>query len=97
MNYFDRQKAMELYCQGLSAREVAATFNVPQYVIQNLVNKNNIKRATHPRKSKYGFSVVQLKCMFEKGMTNKEISIVLNISNKYYVARRRYQFNKGEI
>lgn len=93
--YVDKEKVIELYKQGRTAREIGEMMSVNRGVVVNIARKNNLFRKDYRRKSKY-IDLYLLKSLFESGMTNKEISKKYNIRADY-IARRRYQMMKGDI
>lgn len=93
--YPDKERAIELYKMGHSAREIAEELNVPKASIQHVMHKAGLSRKTYPRKSKY-MELEELKSLIQSGMSNQEISETYNIP-KEYIATRRYQIKKGVI
>lgn len=94
-SYVDKQKVIDLYKQGITAKKIAQELNVSKSSIVYVISKNNIKRKDYKRKSKY-ISIRELKNLFNKGISNIEISKIYNIPTNY-IARRKYQIKKGEI
>lgn len=94
--YFDKEKAIQMFKSGASANYIANEMNIPKYCVLSLTHKNNIKRSDFPITSKYKLTIKELKELFLKGFTNKQIATQYNIPSNY-IARRRYQIKKGEI
>lgn len=94
-HYIDKTTVINLYKQGITAKEISKKFNVAKYIITTIVDKNKIRRKDYKRKSKY-ISIEKLKELFHLGLKNREISKQYNIPQNY-IARRKYQINKGEI
>lgn len=95
-NYFDKDYAISLYKQGYTSKYISDKLNIKTDAIKNLVFKNKLSRKEYPQKSKYCLSIIEIKNLLNKGMSNNEISIMFNIP-KEYIARRKYQIKKGEI
>lgn len=93
--HFDKNEVIELYKNGIQAKDIANKLDISVNMVYYIANKNKINRSKFRQKSKY-ISIDKLKECFNKNITNKEISKLYKVPSTY-VARRRYQFNKGEI
>jgi len=94
--YCDKNEIIDLYKKGFTAQSISNKLNINKSAITYIVCNFKIKREEYPRKSKYGVSIIELKKLFNNGLSNKEINKLYNIPCEY-IARRRYKHKKGEI
>lgn len=92
---FNQDNIIDLYKKGKTAKEIATLLNISKHIVYYIVHKNNINRKNYKRKSKY-IDLEILKNCFKLKMKNKDICKLYNIPTEY-IARRKYQFKKGEI
>lgn len=94
-SYADKEKAIELYKKGYSAKEIGEMLSVNATVIQNIMRNNRILRKDYRRRSKY-IDLEFLKSLIASGMKTKDIAREYNVPENL-VAKRKYQMKRGLI
>ena len=85
------------YKKGMSVNEIVDKYKTSFKSINHLLDKNGLeKRKRGSFHNKYNIDLEELKDMFDDGIKNKEIANHFN-TNTSLIARRKYQYKKGEI
>lgn len=82
------------YTKKETVSSLAMKFQTTKAVIRGILKRNNIKIHTKP--SLFGINLETLKKEFDLGISNKELAKKYCCSENL-IARRKYQYKKGEI
>lgn len=86
-----------LYKNGATMNEIADMYDVSITVIQRSFERTKTRaRNSATYRNKYGIDLIELKRLFDMGISNKDISNYYKCP-KSLIARRKYQYRKGEI
>jgi Mor family transcriptional regulator len=92
-DYIDKDDVVLLYNNNITVSDIAKKYNVSKIVIYGILRKQNCKIY---KKSRYNIDLDILKSEFDSGMSNSEL-VSKYKCNQNLIARRRYQYKKGEI
>lgn len=88
---FSKEELTEMVNKKMNATEIAEAKGICRATVSHYLKKYGLKLRT-----KYEIALDDIKRLFANGWSNSEIAEYFGCPNNY-VARRRYQFKKGEI
>lgn len=87
----------DLYLKGFTLNQIASMFGTSTSpIIDSLNRTDTVRRNRGNYEDKYHIDLIELKRLFDLGYSNKEISKAYKCPSNL-IARRRYQYKKGEI
>lgn len=92
----DGSHIVDAYTNGKSLRQIAMDIGVSATSVRGVLKAQNIKRRTQSDYGKYGIPLDELKMLLETERSNKAIAEIYKCPPNL-IARRRYQYKKGEI
>jgi len=91
------KEILDDYKIGMSVNQIVDKYKTSFKSINHLLDKNGLKKRKRGSfLNKYNIDLEELKDMFDAGIKNKEIANYFN-TNTSLIARRKYQYKKGEI
>lgn len=93
-DYLDENLVIKSYTKEETISSVAKKFNTTRAVVDGMLKRNNIK--IHKRQSSFKIDLEILKKEFDLGLRNNFLAKKYGCSENL-IARRKYQYKKGEI